>query len=157
MDTINTIKSLNKTLDPKANKLNSCLLEAIDLCKHIRFKDDGYQKVLEGLEIVHLKALSTFPDYIKDNKVLSVKIEEAGKDILSNRIKKAFAENTEYITFSLKQEKRPIIYLGDVVNKTEAEMLRIKNFGRKSLNEFKEFLFKFNLKLDMGIEWDRPS
>lgn len=146
MDTINTIKSLNKPLGPEANKLNSCLLEAIDLCKHIRFKDDGYEKVLEGLEMVHLKALSTFPDYIKDNKVLSVRIEEAGKDILSNRIKKSFAENTY-----------PIVYLGDVVDRTEAEMLRIKNFGRKSLNELKEFLFKFNLKLDMGIEWDRPS
>ena len=31
-----------------------------------------------------------------------------------------------------------IIYIGDLVQKTEAEMLRTPNFGRKSLNEIKE-------------------
>src|SRR3546814_5354377 len=33
-----------------------------------------------------------------------------------------------------------IIYIGDLVQKTEAEMLRTPNFGRKSLNEIKEVL-----------------
>ena len=33
-----------------------------------------------------------------------------------------------------------IIYIGDLVQKTEGEMLRTPNFGRKSLNEIKEVL-----------------
>lgn len=42
-----------------------------------------------------------------------------------------------------------IVYIGDLVNKTEAEMLRTQNFGRKSLNEIKDLLSKFNLKFGM--------
>ena len=44
-----------------------------------------------------------------------------------------------------------IVYIGDLVNKTEAEMLRTQNFGRKSLNEIKDVLLKFNLKFGMEI------
>lgn len=44
-----------------------------------------------------------------------------------------------------------IVYIGDLVIKTEAEMLRTQNFGRKSLNEIKDILAKFNLKFGMEI------
>lgn len=44
-----------------------------------------------------------------------------------------------------------IVYIGDLVNKTEADMLRTPNFGRKSLNEIKEILSKYNLKFGMEI------
>jgi DNA-directed RNA polymerase subunit alpha len=44
-----------------------------------------------------------------------------------------------------------IVYIGDLVNKTEAEMLRTQNFGRKSLNEIKDVLSKFNLKFGMEV------
>lgn len=43
-----------------------------------------------------------------------------------------------------------IIYIGDLVQKTEGEMLRTPNFGRKSLNEIKEVLSGMSLYL--GIE-----
>lgn len=47
-----------------------------------------------------------------------------------------------------------IIYIGDLVLKTEAEMLRTPNFGRKSLNEIKEVLTKMGIHLGMDIpEW----
>ncbi len=42
-----------------------------------------------------------------------------------------------------------IIYIGDLVQKTEAEMLRTPNFGRKSLNEIKEVLAKMGIHLGM--------
>jgi DNA-directed RNA polymerase subunit alpha len=38
------------------------------------------------------------------------------------------------------------------VQKTEAEMLRTKNFGRKSLNEIKEILANMGLSLGMRID-----
>ncbi|MCA1652714.1 MAG: DNA-directed RNA polymerase subunit alpha [Sphingomonadales bacterium] len=44
-----------------------------------------------------------------------------------------------------------IIYIGDLVQKTEAEMLRTPNFGRKSLNEIKEVLSSMGLRLGMDV------
>jgi DNA-directed RNA polymerase subunit alpha len=47
-----------------------------------------------------------------------------------------------------------IIYIGDLVQKTEAEMLRTPNFGRKSLNEIKEVLSQMGLHLGMQVpDW----
>ena len=43
-------------------------------------------------------------------------------------------------------------YIGDLVQKTEAEMLRTPNFGRKSLNEIKELLAMYDLHLGMQVE-----
>ncbi|MEX2617967.1 MAG: DNA-directed RNA polymerase subunit alpha [Alphaproteobacteria bacterium] len=44
-----------------------------------------------------------------------------------------------------------IVYIGDLVQKTESEMLRTPNFGRKSLNEIKEVLTQMGLHLGMEI------
>ena len=47
-----------------------------------------------------------------------------------------------------------IIYIGDLVLKSEFEMLRTPNFGRKSLNEIKEVLSQMGLHLGMDIpDW----
>ncbi len=47
-----------------------------------------------------------------------------------------------------------IVYIGDLIQKTEAEMLRTPNFGRKSLNEIKEVLISMGLHLGMEVpEW----
>ncbi len=44
-----------------------------------------------------------------------------------------------------------IVYIGDLILKTEGEMLRTPNFGRKSLNEIKEVLSSMNLSLGMDV------
>ncbi len=44
-----------------------------------------------------------------------------------------------------------IVYVGDLVQKTEAEMLKTPNFGRKSLNEIKEKLAKIGLRFGMEV------
>ena len=44
-----------------------------------------------------------------------------------------------------------IVYIGDLIQKTEAEMLRTPNFGRKSLNEIKEVLAQMGLRLGMEV------
>jgi len=47
-----------------------------------------------------------------------------------------------------------IVYIGDLIQKTEAEMLRTPNFGRKSLNEIKEVLISMGLHLGMEVtDW----
>ena len=42
-----------------------------------------------------------------------------------------------------------IVYIGDLIQKSEAEMLRTPNFGRKSLNEIKEVMAAMGLHLGM--------
>ena len=49
-------------------------------------------------------------------------------------------------------ENSNIKYIGELVQKTEAEMLRTKNFGRKSLNEIKEILTEMGLGLGMKLD-----
>lgn len=49
-----------------------------------------------------------------------------------------------------------ILYLWQLVSKTEAEMLKTKNFGRKSLNEIKEVLFEMGLSLGMLLDKFTP-
>ncbi|MGZ8362854.1 MAG: DNA-directed RNA polymerase subunit alpha [Caulobacteraceae bacterium] len=44
-----------------------------------------------------------------------------------------------------------IVYIGDLIQKTESEMLRTPNFGRKSLNEIKEVLTNMGLHLGMDV------
>jgi DNA-directed RNA polymerase subunit alpha len=49
-----------------------------------------------------------------------------------------------------------IVKLYQLVSKTEAEMLKTKNFGRKSLNEIKEVLSEMDLSLGMKLEGFEP-
>lgn len=51
-----------------------------------------------------------------------------------------------------------IRYIGELVTRSEGEMLKTKNFGRKSLNEIKEILIRMGLNLGMKIEgWPPPG
>ncbi|PIT99744.1 MAG: DNA-directed RNA polymerase subunit alpha [Bdellovibrionales bacterium CG10_big_fil_rev_8_21_14_0_10_45_34] len=51
-----------------------------------------------------------------------------------------------------------IRFIGELVTKSEAEMLKTKNFGRKSLNEIKDILVQMGLGLGMKIEgWPPPG
>jgi DNA-directed RNA polymerase subunit alpha len=50
-----------------------------------------------------------------------------------------------------------IVYIGDLVQKTEQEMLRTPNFGRKSLNEIKEVLSSMGLSLGMTVSGWPPE
>ena len=50
-----------------------------------------------------------------------------------------------------------IVYIGDLVQKSEQEMLRTPNFGRKSLNEIKEVLSSMGLVLGMAVSGWPPE
>lgn len=54
-------------------------------------------------------------------------------------------------------ENANIKFIGELVTKTEAEMLKTKNFGRKSLNEIKDLLAEMGLSLGMKIEGFDPT
>ena len=50
-----------------------------------------------------------------------------------------------------------IVYIGDLVQKTESEMLKTPNFGRKSLNEIKDVLSTMGLKFGMEVQGWPPE
>ncbi len=50
-----------------------------------------------------------------------------------------------------------IVYIGDLVQKTEAEALRMPNMGSKSLNEIKEVLAQMGLHLGMEVPGWPPA
>lgn len=51
-----------------------------------------------------------------------------------------------------------LLYIGELVRRNDAEMLKTKNFGRKSLNEIKDVLSTMNLHLGMDLSgWTPPE
>lgn len=54
-------------------------------------------------------------------------------------------------------ENANIKYIGELVTKSESDMLKTKNFGRKSLNEIKDILVEMGLSLGMKIDGFDPS
>jgi DNA-directed RNA polymerase subunit alpha len=70
-------------------------------------------------------------------------------------------KNVEDLELSVRSanclKNADIQYIGQLVQKTDAEMLKTKNFGRKSLNEIKALLSQHNLSLNMNLEgWIPP-
>ena len=72
------------------------------------------------------------------------------------KINRHFLRKVEELELSVRSanclKNDNIVYIGDLVQKTEAEMLRTPNFGRKSLNEIKEVLGHMELRLGMELE-----
>ncbi|MGP1395295.1 MAG: DNA-directed RNA polymerase subunit alpha [Inquilinaceae bacterium] len=78
--------------------------------------------------------------------------EEGGEDVPFNKNLLRKVDELELSVRSANCLKNDnIVYIGDLVQKSEAEMLRTPNFGRKSLNEIKEVLSQMGLHLGMEI------
>ncbi len=80
---------------------------------------------------------------------------ESGAAGDSNQLNRYLLKKVDELELSVRSanclKNDNIIYIGDLVQKTEAEMLRTPNFGRKSLNEIKEVLASMGLRLGMEI------
>jgi DNA-directed RNA polymerase subunit alpha len=78
---------------------------------------------------------------------------EEGRALLRNENLNRSVEELELSVRSYNCLKNANIQtIGELVQKTEAEMLKTKNFGRKSLNEIKEILAQMGLSLGMKID-----
>jgi DNA-directed RNA polymerase subunit alpha len=78
--------------------------------------------------------------------------EEAHDDLPFNRNLLRKVDELELSVRSANCLKNDnIVYIGDLVQKSEQEMLRTPNFGRKSLNEIKEVLTNMGLTLGMAV------
>ena len=94
--------------------------------------------------------LNVFVNFEEPRK--EVGIAEAIPDLAFNP---AFLKKVDELELSVRSanclKNDNIVYIGDLVQKSEAEMLRTPNFGRKSLNEIKEVLAQMGLHLGMEV------
>ena len=99
---------------------------------------------------------------LKDHMAIFINFEELPEtaeepaERAMNQMNEVLNRSVEELELSVRSynclKNANIQTIGDLVQKTEAEMLRTKNFGRKSLNEIKEILG--NLGLGFGMKFD---
>ena len=99
---------------------------------------------------------------LKDHMTIFINFEEANEEVLEfpttedERVLEQLNRSVDELELSvrsyncLKNANIKTIY--DLVTKTEAEMLKTKNFGRKSLNEIKDILAEMGLSLGMNVD-----
>jgi DNA-directed RNA polymerase subunit alpha len=93
--------------------------------------------------------LTVFINFAEPSKVVH---EEARPELEFNA---ALLKKVDELELSVRSanclKNDNIVYIGDLIQKSEAEMLRTPNFGRKSLNEIKEVLAQMGLHLGMEV------
>lgn len=106
-------------------------------------------------------ALAYAAKILKDQLSIFINFEEEAETAEEEiRLEPAFNENlfrsVDELELSVRSanclKNADIRYIGELVQKTEQEMLKTKNFGRKSLNEIKEILSEMGLSLGMKLE-----
>jgi DNA-directed RNA polymerase subunit alpha len=101
--------------------------------------------------------LSSFVNFVVPVEEVKVVKEEVAKLPFDKNLLKKVDE----LEFSVRSanclKNDNILYVGDLVQRSEIDMLRTPNFGRKSLNEIKDLLNKMNLHLGMQIEGWPPA
>ncbi len=97
---------------------------------------------------------------LQDQLSIFVNFEEPSKEVREERAPElefnaALLKKVDELELSVRSanclKNDNIVYIGDLIQKTEAEMLRTPNFGRKSLNEIKEVLAGMGLHLGMEV------
>jgi len=87
------------------------------------------------------------------------RVAPAGAQAVPDKMQELFARSIEDLAeLSVRSrnslQKENISTLGQLVQKTEEEMLRIENFGKKSLKEIEEFLLEHSLRFGMKLRED---
>ena len=95
--------------------------------------------------------LGIFMNFEEEPEGEGVVIDEAKKQLLDN-LNRSVDELELSVRSANCLKHSDIRYIYELVVKTEAEMLKTKNFGRKSLNEIKEILTGMGLTLGMKLE-----
>jgi len=112
-------------------------------------------------------ALAYAAKIVKDQASVFINFNEASEPA-QMEIRVASEEFNEHLTRTVDElelsvrsanclQNANIYYIGDLVQRTEAEMLKTKNFGRKSLKEIKEILADMGLSLGMKLDGWPPA
>ena len=106
-------------------------------------------------------ALAYAAKILKDQLTIFINFEEESEaSEEETRLEPSFNDNlfrsVDELELSVRSanclKNADIRYIGELVQKSEAEMLKTKNFGRKSLNEIKEILSEMGLSLGMKLD-----
>jgi DNA-directed RNA polymerase subunit alpha len=99
---------------------------------------------------------------LKDHMAIFINFEESPEDEQDfsanedERLMEQLNRSVDELELSVRSynclKNANIKTIGDLVTKSEAEMLKTKNFGRKSLNEIKEILAEMGLSLGMNVD-----
>lgn len=100
---------------------------------------------------------------LKDHMTIFINFEEVSEAVPEEMVERAPSAVNEVLNRSVEElelsvrsynclKNANIQTIGDLVQKTESEMLRTKNFGRKSLNEIREILSGLGLSFGMKID-----
>ncbi len=120
---------------------------------------DGSLKPEEAVSLgskIMKEQLQVFIDFDEDNEPVEVEAQEAAPSFNDNLFRSV--DDLELSVRSANCLKNANIrYIGELVIRSEAEMLKTKNFGRKSLNEIKEILIEMGLSLGMKIDGWPPA
>ncbi|HEC31360.1 MAG TPA: DNA-directed RNA polymerase subunit alpha, partial [Deltaproteobacteria bacterium] len=96
--------------------------------------------------------LNVFINFDEEPEIEEEEKEEKKEPELNENLFRSVDELELSVRSSNCLKNADIRYIGELVQKTEAEMLKTKNFGRKSLNEIKEILAEMGLSLGMKLE-----
>jgi len=99
---------------------------------------------------------------LKDHMAIFINFEETPEEDLDfpttedERLLETLSRSVDELELSVRSynclKNADIKLIGDLVTKTEPEMLKTKNFGRKSLNEIKDILAEMGLSLGMNVD-----
>ena len=100
----------------------------------------------------HLAIFINIEEEDEDEETTPVTISEAEREQWWEKLSKSVDEMELSVRSYNCLKNANIRTIGELVQKTESEMLKTKNFGRKSLNEIKEILAGMGLSLGMKID-----
>jgi len=110
-------------------------------------------------------AIAQAAKILKDHMAIFINFEEAPEEEIDfptsedERLLDQMSRSVDELELSVRSynclKNAGIKTIGDLVTKTEAEMLKTKNFGRKSLNEIKDILSEMSLSLGMEIDFKK--
>ena len=126
-----------------------------------------YDKLILDVEtngtIAPVDAVAHAAKILKDNLQIFINFEEEHEpqapkvDERKQRIVESLSRSVEELELSVRSynclKNARIRTLGELVQKTEAELLRTRNFGRKSLNEIRDILTGMGLSLGMDLSY----
>ncbi len=96
--------------------------------------------------------LSIFITFEEEEEEVSYPEDEVEKEAFNENLLRSVDELELSVRSANCLKHANIKLIGDLVQKTEAEILATKNFGRKSLNEIKEILTEMGLSLGMKLD-----
>ena len=112
--------------------------------------------------VVPQDAMAYAAKILKDHMAIFINFEETPEEELDfpttedERLLETLGRSVDELELSVRSynclKNADIKLIGDLVTRTEPEMLKTKNFGRKSLNEIKDILAEMGLSLGMNID-----